>query len=267
MLDATTASADSAEASPPPAPSEREAVRARVRSRQTPAPAGAARRIALLIALCVHALLAWWLYALMRQPAGTDSGRIEVRLIEAVPPEPALPEPSAAAAVHAPRLERANVGTPRTSNIEPTSPRTREAAEQAPAAPAIHIYDPDGSIALPAERVAADDPSHFVAPSTAPSALMARHRPLKIRPNYFAKAWRAPENETLLGETLRKIYEFADDNLTAKKEFTTPWGSKIKCEAGFLIVMARAGCGWGYPPPPGGRPIEHWKPATELDEE
>lgn len=266
MLDAATVSQDPVDAAPV-APSLREAVRTRVRDRQAPALAHAARRIALLIALCVHALLAWWLYTLMRQPPSADSGRIEVRLIEPAPPEPALPEPSAAVVVHAPPLMPARVEIPRTRSTEPAPRQKPEPEAQATAVPEIHIYNPDGSITLPAQTVAQDDPSHFVARSTAPSALMARHRPLKMRPNYFAKAWRAPENENLLGETLRKIYEFADDNMTAKKEFTTPWGSKIKCEAGFLIIMARAGCGWGYPPPPGGREIEHWKPATELDEE
>ena len=266
MLDAAAASQDSVDASPA-APSLREAVRMRARARRAPALAHAARRIALLVALCVHLLLAWWLYALMRQPPGADSGRIEVRLIDTLPPEPALPEPPAAAVVHAPPSAPTSVEISRARSAEPAPQQTQEAAAQAPAAPEIHIYNPDGSIALPAQQVVPDAPSHFVARSTAPSALMARHRPLKMRPNYFAKAWRAPENETLLGETLRKIYEFADDNMTAKKEFTTPWGSRIKCEAGFLIIMAKAGCGWGYPPPPGGRPIEHWKPATELDEE
>lgn len=240
-----------------------DAVRVRaVGRKQRPLPSNVLRW-ALAIALLVHALLAWWLRDLMQPQALVDAERIEVRLIDAIPPEPALPVPPAMPVKVAvePEERRALRSTRQQASVMASAPQTQDT----PPEMSLQLYNRDGSIALPAETLEVA-PSHFSASSTAPSALMARHRPLKIRPNYFAKVWRAPQNETLLGETLRKVGDFVDDNLTVKKEFTTPSGGKIKCEAGFMFIMAAAGCGWGFAPE-WGTPTAHWKPATELDEE
>jgi len=201
----------------------------------------------------------------MLPPEPVDEGRIDVRLINAPPPEPQIPEPPP------PPVREIEIPRPVSPRAAPVV-RALPTPTPAPPAPAsdapLQLVDREGSILLPKDDGKGDAPAPnaFIAQSTAPSRLMGPHRPLKIRPNYFARAWRAPENENLLGQTLRKAYEFVDENLTAKKEFTTPWGTKIKCQAGFMFVMAMGGCGWGFPPPPGGRPTEHWKPATELDE-
>ena len=223
-------------------------------------------RGALAIALLVHVLLAWWLRDLMRTQPPPDVDRIAVRLIDPIPPEPALPVPPAAPV---PVTTETQIPLPMPRIVVPTPPSTtapEKATADAPPEMSVHIYNTDGSIVMPAPG-ASSPSANFVPRSTAPSPIMLPHRPIKIRPNYFAKAWRAPQNENLLGEALRKTADFVDENLTVKKEFTTPWGSKIKCAAGFMVIMAAAGCGWGMPPPPGGRPTEHWKPATELDEE
>ncbi|MEP6939026.1 MAG: hypothetical protein ABI846_04630 [Rudaea sp.] len=219
---------------------------------------------ALAIAVAAHLLVAWWLRDLMQPPLlSADEGRVDVRLIDAPPPEPPVPDPPPP-----PERERA-APSPAPRRVAAAARAVAATPDAAPASDApLQLVDREGSIVLPKEDGKADSlsPSAFIAQSTAPTRLMGPHRPLKIRPNYFARAWRAPENENLLGETLRKVSEFVDENLTAKKEFTTPWGSKIKCQAGFMFVMAMGGCGWGFPPPPGGRPTEPWKPATELDE-
>jgi len=250
----------------------REAVRARASTRRD-LPWWSRRLLlaALALAVATHVFFVWWLHDLMLPPAPVDEGRIDVRLIDAPPPEPQMPEPPAplvreteSARPVSPRAAPASVRALPTATPASPTPATPEPASDAP----LQLVDREGSILLPKDdgKAAAPAPDAFIAQSTAPSRLMGPHRPLKIRPNYFAHAWRAPENENLLGQTLRKAAEFVDENLTAKKEFTTPWGTKIKCQAGFMFVIAMGGCGWGFPPPPGGRPTEHWKPATELDE-
>lgn len=217
---------------------------------------------AIVCAVLAHLLLALWLRDLMRtRPAAADSDRIAVRLIDAPPPETALPEPpppSAPAFVPARAAHAASVS--------PNAAATMSAATSPVSAPLLHLYNPDGSIALPPEKgdglTARIVPDAFVAQRIAPSPLMAPHRPYKIRPNHFAAAWKSGETIDFFDH----LNEFIDEHLTVKKEMTTPWGSKIKCEATYLFIVAVGGCGWGFPPPPGGRPTEHWKPATELDE-
>ncbi len=250
-----------------PACALHEGVRARATLRRPSRPPRRVLRIALTIALLAHGLLGWWLRDLMQPQAAVDEERIEVRLIDPVADEPALPLPPVAPA-RPPRAtaapSRAGPPTPR-----PDAPSAAQAAPPQPeTALSLQIYKADGSISLPAEAGAAESAprADFVPRVIAPSALMGPHRPLKMRPNYFAKNWRAPQKETLLSESLRKIGEYVDDNLTVKKEFTLPSGAKIKCEAGFMFIMAAAGCGWGFAPE-WGKPTAHWKPATELDEE
>ena len=182
-----------------------------------------------------------------------------------MPDEPALPLPPIAPA----RPPQAAAAAPAGSFRRPApAPVQIDTPQSETAELSLHLYNADGSISLPGAAATEDKAprADFVPRATAPSALMGPHRPLKMRPNYFAKVWHAPQNETLLGETLRKIGDYVDDNLTVQKEFTTPSGAKIKCKAGFMFIMAAAGCGWGFAPE-WGKPTAHWKPATELDEE
>ena len=245
-----------------------EGVRARATLRRPSRPPRRVLRIALAIALLAHGLLGWWLRDLMQPQAAVDDERIEVRLIDPMADEPALPLPPVAP-TRTPRAAIVPTGPASAPSFRLAAPSSAQSASpQAEAALSLQIYKADGSISLPAEAGAAQSAPHadFVPRATAPSALMGPHRPLKMRPNYFAKNWRAPQKETLLSESLRKIGEYVDDNLTVRKEFTLPSGAKIKCEAGFMFIMAAAGCGWGFAPE-WGKPTAHWKPATELDEE
>jgi hypothetical protein len=226
---------------------------------------------AIVLAVLLHVLFLLWLRDLMQSHPVADTDRIEVRLIDAPATEPALPIPPPlpeAIVVPAPQPIQA---APRISRVSANqAPANPAASVQTQAAEPLHLYNSDGSLIMPkdmVERIDAMQPKpNFVSLSTAPSPIMLPHRPLKIRPNHFAAAWVHPENETLLTEVAGKITDFVDNNLTAKKEFTTPWGSKIKCQATYLFVMAGAGCGWGFPPPPGGRPEQKWVPANVLDE-
>jgi len=245
-----------------------EGVRARAALRRPAAPPQRWLRVALAIALLAHALLGWWLRDLMQPQGVADEERISVRLIDPVPDEPALPQPPTVPA--RPSTAAPPQSAPLAATRMPATPASPRAVPAEPEAPALslQLYKADGSISLPTEAATQDKAPHtdFVPRSTAPSTLMAPHRPLKMRPNYFAKVWHAPKNETLLGETLRSIGDYVEDNLTVQKEFTTPSGTKIKCKAGFMFIMAAAGCGWGFAPE-WGKPTAHWKPATELDEE
>lgn len=236
----------------------RERALAHARARP-PASPRALKLGALALAVLAHLLFALWLRDLMRMPPATDNDRIAVTLIDAPPPEPALPEPPLP-------LPRVPAPVAARSILSARAAPAPDATPSAPP-PSLHLYNPDGSIALPPAtndaltvRVA---PDAFIAQSTAPSLLMLPHRPLKIRPNHFAGVWKSGKSVELFD----RLNELIDEHLTVKKEMTTPWGSKVKCQATYLFVIAVAGCGWGFPPPPGGRPTEHWKPATELDEQ
>lgn len=213
---------------------------------------------AVTIAVLAHVLLALWLRHLMHAPPAFDDGRIEVRLIDAPAPEPELPVPPVVVRPQAPVASLA----PRASKA-PAAPAPAAPQETPSGIQQLSLYNIDGSIIVPPETKSAVAESAFIPKSTAPSALMLPHRPLKIRPNHFAGVWKSGKSIDLFD----RLNELIDDHLTAKKEMTTPWGSKIKCEAKYLFIIAVAGCGWGFPPPPGGRPTEHWKPATELDEQ
>src|SRR5438309_3071338 len=215
---------------------------------------------AVTAAVLALVLLAVWLRHLMQAHPAFDDERIEVRLIDAPPPEPELPvPPPIVAQLHTPVASIA----PRRANTAPAAPAPVVSQETPNGVQQLRLYNIDGSIIVPPETdKAAVADTMFVPKSTAPSALMLPHRPLKIRPNHFAGVWKSGKTIDLFD----RLNELIDDHLTVKKEMTTPWGSKIKCEATYLFIIAVAGCGWGFPPPPGGRPTEHWKPATELDE-
>ncbi len=129
----------------------------------------------------------------------------------------------------------------------------------------LHVYNPDGSLDVPKDLVeqidAAQPKPNFIAQSVEPSPIMLPHRPLKIRPNHFDKDWVHPVRETLLEARINNLNDLLRSASTSK-EFTTPSGDKVVCS--WILIMG--GCQWGLPPPPGGRPMEPWKPATVLDE-
>lgn len=221
------------------------------------------RIVAISTAILLHLIAALCLYLLMRPHPMIDQDRIEVRLFDATPVEPALPEPPPstrppASVSTAAVVQRAPVatGNPAPPSVAPVESMARP-----------HVFNSDGSIDIPAEvadQTDAGQQPHFIPKSTEPSPLMMLKRPVKIRPNHFASAWKAPQNENLLGAALRKTAEFVDKNLSVEKEFDTPLG-KIKCKAAFMIVMAGGGC-VDVPPKAYEPPAEKWKPATVLDE-
>ncbi|HEX7915283.1 hypothetical protein [Rudaea sp.] len=243
-----------------------EGVRARAlahaRAHETRAPRSL-RIAALSAAILLHLIAAVCLYLLMRPHPMLDEGRIEVRLLDAAPAEPVLPEPPPSTR---PPPSVSTVVAVQRAPVAAASPAVSSAAS-VESTPQLHVFNNDGSIDIPAEvagQADAGQPPHFIPKSTAPSTLMTLKRPVKIRPNHFASAWKAPENENLLGAALRKTAEFVDKNLSIEKEFDTPLG-KIKCKAAFMIVMAGGGCA-DVPPKPYEPPAEKWKPATVLDE-
>jgi hypothetical protein len=233
-------------------------------------------RIGVLIAaLLLHVLLALWLRDLMRPQFTADRDRILVTLIDAPLAEPPLPEPPVAPARTVPsappRPARSDASAAAVRSIvraqtrAPASATTATSAAVAPAVPDLRIYNTDGSLNVPKDLVeqidAAQPKPNFIVQSVEPSPIMLPHRPLKIRPNYFANAWVHPLTETALDSSLLWLNNLMD-KASATKEFETPWGDKVVCK----WVLTMGGCLWGFPPPPGGRPKEPWKPATVLDE-
>ena len=269
------AATSTTEAKDSPTGAWRDLVRARALARKgiwLPHESRTSRVVAIAAAVLLHALAALYLYFLMRPVLTEDRGRIEVRLLDAAPSEPALPEPPPMSS----RILRAEPEKPASAPFAaqpgmPSDKSTLRSAEpeQTATIDAAKFFNPDGSVAIPREQTKTSSmpaqASAYVAPVIAPSPLLETRRPIKLRPNHFAGAWRAPANENLLGAALRKTAEVVDEKLTVRKEFTTPWGSKVKCQASYMMVMALAGCGWGFAPKPY-EPEERWKPATVLDE-
>ncbi len=130
----------------------REQIRARARarsaawlSRRTPP---ASRAAAIAAAVLLHGIAAIWLYHLMRIAPTPDRGRVEVRLLDAAPTEPALPEP--------PQKARTDIGfvPPPTVARPPRAPAPPPAAETRGPEPTItvdtaRLFHADGSVRIP----------------------------------------------------------------------------------------------------------------------
>jgi hypothetical protein len=181
-------------------------------------------------------------------PAANSS--MHIVLLDASAPEPPLPQPAPLPARTAPAARR--VATP--------SPPPAPVAEQDAPAP-LRLFNADGSVVLPREQPPRAESiiATFTAARLPESIAIMRHqRPLKVPPNHFAQNFRQPGGSALT--------DFVADHLTAKKEFTLPWGTHVECVGVSLFVAFVGGCGW-YTPYRYYVPTEHWKPATELDEQ
>ena len=194
--------------------------------------------------------------ALLPQRVRTnDSASVRIVLLDAPAPEPPLPEPAPLPKHAASRRTAPNV------SIAALRPAPVPAATE-PILPApLNLFNPDGSVALPPEHATPHEAiaASFGAPLLPQAIGIMRHqRPLKVRPNHFASSFRQPSGSALT--------DFVADHLTAKKEFTLPWGTHVECVGVSLFVAFVGGCGW-YTPYRYYVPTEHWKPATELDEQ
>ena len=124
----------------------RDAIRSRALRRMQPRPEPRGPRIgALAVAVLLHLGAGLCLYLLMRPPPAMDPDRIEVRLLDAAPSEPDLPEPPPP--IRAAPKSEARVQAPvRPSNPAASSPP----AERVPQVPnAIALFNGDGSVRLP----------------------------------------------------------------------------------------------------------------------
>lgn len=233
---------------------------------------------AALVGVLAHVALFIGLYFAMKPDKVVEADVMHVELFDALPAEPALPEPLPKPALVASTLPPVSAppSVPRNAAISaPTSTRAVSAvaqsaspqatAQASTAASEYRPYNADGSLNIPKDLIeqidAAKPQPNFIAQSTAPSPIMGPHRPLKIRPNYFAKSWVHARNENLLSAILSKLNDITEQ-AALSHEFRTPSGDKVVCS--WILIIA--GCSWGYPPPPGGHPTEPWKPATVLDE-
>ena len=187
----------------------------------------------------------------MQPKFSPDESAIEIRLIDELQAEPPLPIPTPQPArIVAPAAVARRIEPP--AAVEQTASTTMEPAP-APA-PSYRVFNPDGSVIIPAAGANQGMQASFVPQSTAASPVMQHQRPLKVRPNHFAGNWQAPDGETILGAFVR-------EHLTADTQFMTPWGTLVKC--GVVVVMG--GCTWGPPPARESRPT--WQPASALDEQ
>ena len=214
------------------------------------------RILALVIVLVLHALLLFGLRVAMHKPPLGSVQPVQVRLIVETA-EPPLPQPAALP----PRVPANLLAVPRAPRVL-SRPRDAAPPAEIPTPEAVpHVFNPDGSIALPPATAPRSDAltANFEAPPPSPDQKIMRHqRPLKVRPNHFAQYFRADSGSALT--------DFVSDHLTFEQEFVLPWGTHVKCAEVFVLVALGGGCGWETPYPYY-VPVERWKPATSLDEQ
>ena len=236
-------------------------LRALARRPHEPQRSPSLRRWAWLLAIAIHVLVAIGLRFALRQGdvAAVDAGILQVELIDASSAPP-LPEPAAtpsrvpAAARRALAPSTAPIVTQRAAPATPGRSATPEASP--PAVDALRLFNADGSASVPddlAAQIDRDRPKpDFIARDYAPSPVLQARRPLKVRPNHFAKYWSGSDGKPL--------HEQFFDSVTVVREFTAPWGGRYGC-AWVLIIVACA----DVPDKPWIPPTT-WKPATEQDE-
>jgi hypothetical protein len=121
--------------------------------------------------------------------------------------------------------------------------------------PTLHLYNADGSLALPTVSAPRVTSRALDAPPVADNTIMTHIRPLKVRPNHFDAEWEASHG----GNPLDR---FIANHLTKTTGvMRLPWGTRVQCA--WIVIVA--GCAWG--PADYWHGDQSWKPATELDEE
>lgn len=223
--------------------------RALARADFVPTPPSRAIGWALLLAILLHlALLIGLRQAMRPEPTSTEEN-IRVELIDLASPEPALPQPPPIP------VRQPSARVAQTPVLKPVVQAPAKTSQPQAEQESIHIYNLDGNVDIPKDLAQQIDDAKpkpsFISPTIAPSPILNPKRPLRVRPNYFAKYW--VDSEGLAGLV---------NQLTTTKAFTTPWGTKVECQTIAFII---GGCGW-YTPSPYYVPVERWKPATELDE-
>lgn len=105
------------------------------------------RIVAVSAAILLHLLAAVCLYLLMRPRPVVDEGSIEVRLLDAAPSEPSLPEPPVRVNAAVPALIR--VPKPATTSSPSEMANAPPlAAESSPATSSARLFNSDGSVRL-----------------------------------------------------------------------------------------------------------------------
>jgi len=184
----------------------------------------------------------------------TASLQIVLRDAPTVEPEPPLAVPPPAR-----ELPALPAALPSATARSASAPEMEQ--EPAEPTPALHVFNPDGSIDLPRETAPRTDAlvaSFSAPPRSADQRIMVHQRPLKVRPNHFAKNFRAPTGSTLT--------DFVADHLTVTRSFVMPWGTHVDCKGVGLGVAWVGACGW-YTPYKYYVPEAPWRPASVLDEQ
>ena len=211
---------------------------------------------ALLVAVVVHVAIFIALRDEIAQHRHAESTAISVQMIDLIPatppateipPEP-VPPPIARATTRVLR-ERTPMSEPPIVAIP--------AAPQDATTPALHLYNADGSLALPSNQTPRRDAvvaRMLDAPPVADNTIMAHVRPLKVRPNHFDAEWEASHG----GNPMDRF--IADHLMKTTGVMRMPWGTRVQCA--WIVIIA--GCAWG--PADYWHGDQSWKPATELDE-
>jgi hypothetical protein len=211
---------------------------------------------ALLVAIAAHIAIFIALRSEIARRATVESTAISVQMIDLLPASPPAaeipPEPVRAPIAHPmPRVmrERTPMSEPPIVAVPAAPPDT--------ATPTLHLYNADGSLALPSNSAPRSDAivaRPLDAPPVADNTIMAHIRPLKVRPNHFDAEWEASHG----GNPMDRF--IADHLMKTTGVMRLPWGTRVQCA--WIVIVA--GCAWG--PADYWHGDQSWKPATELDE-
>ncbi|MFT3792630.1 MAG: hypothetical protein QM741_16535 [Rudaea sp.] len=106
------------------------------------------RVVAIVVTVALHLLVAISLYVLMRPRPAADGDRIEVRLLDAPPSEPVLPEPPQESARVPPRM-RVPVTLARRPSPAASAPVVAATPDRSTELDTATLFNADGSLRVP----------------------------------------------------------------------------------------------------------------------
>lgn len=232
-------------------------VRQQRRRRQAPSITPRQHRLALLVALLLHAVFVVLIWFGMRAPTVKPSAVtaptevMQVRFITLAPPAekpppPALPPPPAPRIVPKIREPQAKGAMVVQSPPTPVQP--------------VRLYDKQGQPLLPAAAASAPVAGYVQRMPQGDTRIMQHRSAVTYQPTRFAKDW--VNNTDAIDSALQKLV----DHTTVTKTVRLPGGIRIHCAVS--LAMLAGGCGGEPPPPPSAKDGDarlNMAPARSLD--
>ena len=224
-----------------------------------PAPERRWQRLALVLAMLLHAVFVVAIWYAMRPPAATALTQLQpdevlqVRFITRTPNAPAAPPPRQAPP---PPKSRA---LPR--RVEPVAKDAMTLQLPTPKpADAVHLYDEHGQPLLPAAAASAPEPGYVQRLPQGDARVMQHPDPIKYKATRFEQYF-SPPGETAGGAAVRHVV----DAVLKSKDVDLPGGVHLKCMTVLGIPIPNC---INPPAPPSAKDGDErlsMAPATPLD--